>query len=287
MHKEWSFEMSEIKGTPYSEKLNEDEIDLANFLQILLSQKRIVSGFVIASFLIGIVTALLLPRYYEVSATVVPHEQSGNTNQKIGGLAALAGINTGNGGDVSETEIGLLILNSREFLLDFINKNNITAVMYPEAEQLPPPAKIYEDFSNLLTINEQMTSSDIEILLQWKDAELAKQWLTSLLNDLNQLMKQRALDNGGKSLVYLNKQLSQTKDADVRQTFVAMIKQETQKMMLADIRDEYLFETIDPPMVPAYPSKPNRKLIVALSVIGGFIIGILAAMIVVARKQRR
>ncbi len=270
---------NEIQGNPFPQQLEADEIDLFNFFQLLKLQKAIISLFILAGLLIGLATAFLLPRYYEVSITIIPNEEQNSGSQSNNNLAMLAGLG-GGAGKIDEKEIGLLILQSRTFILNFIKNHNLTEIMYPsnEGKTVPTAAEIYEDFSKLLIINQEMTSNDIEVLLSWKDAEIAKEWITLLLKDLNSMMKDRALTRGAKSLSYLNIQLSQTRDAEVRSSFVSMIKQETQKMMLADIRDEYLFETIDAPIIPAYPSKPNRRLIVILGVFVGFILGIFAGL---------
>jgi uncharacterized protein involved in exopolysaccharide biosynthesis len=269
---------NEILGKPFPRQVESDEIDLFNFFQLLKLQKNTIGLFVLLGLLIGLTSAFLLPRYYEASMTIIPNEEQGLEGGGGNNLALLTGL-TGGAGKVNEKEIGLLILQSRTFILAFIKNHNLIEVIYPNKAKnnLPPTEEIYEEFSKLLTVNVTKTSNNIDVLLFWKDAEIAKQLLTFLLKDLNALMKERAKVKGEKSLNYLMVQLSQTKDADVRESFVSMIKKETQKMMLADIREEYLFETIDAPIVPAYPGKPNRILIVILSVLGGFIFGVFAA----------
>jgi uncharacterized protein involved in exopolysaccharide biosynthesis len=282
---------NEILGDPFPDELNSDEFDLFNFVGIIKQQRLVLLMFLVIGGLSGVAIELSIPRYYEVSMTVVPDEQQGSNKGQMGGMAVLAGIG-GGARQIDEKEIGLLVLQSRKFILNFIEIHKIKTFLYTDVspndlEEALLPAKIYEDFSELLFIDQKLSSNDITISLMWKDAELAKEWLTYLMADLNDLMRERAKIKGEKSLAYLMNQLSQTRDADVRQSFIAMIKQETQKMMLVDIRDEYLFETIDEPMVPAYPSKPNRKLIVALSVFGGFIIGIFVALFREARKRAK
>lgn len=278
---------NQIQGNPFPNKLNPDEVDLRNILHIVKSHKKILLLFVIFGSVLGIIVALSLPRYFEVSMTVVPNEKQRSNNQQLSGIQALTGIKLGSTGQVSEKEIGLLILQSRQFILNFVDKYDLLPHLYPKGSPPLNQAKIYEDFSKLLVVNQEITSSDITISLMWKDAELAKEWLNCLMLDVSTLMRDRAKKRGEKSLVYLRDQLSQARDPDVRQSFIAMIKQETQKMMLTDIREEYLFEIIDGPLVPAYPSKPNRKLIVILSVFGGFIIGMFVCLFFEGRRRSK
>lgn len=281
---------NQIQGQPFSDQTNLDEIDLLNILTLLKVQKKLIMLLVFLGLIAGVAIALLLPRYYEVTVTVIPNEQQNSEQASLGRIAILTGLG-GATGQVTEKEVGLLILQSRSFILDFIEKNKIKDHLYqgtsPEELKSMQPAKIYEDFYNLLSVEQELTSNDIKISLLWKDAELAKQWLISLLADLNKLMRERAKIKGEDSLAYLNNQLNRSIDSDIRQTFIAMIKQEIQKMMLVDIREEYLFETIDEPITPAYPSKPNRKLIVIFSVFVAFVIGLIAAIYLEVRKRNR
>lgn len=269
---------NELQGNPYPQTLERDEIDLLNIFHVLKAQRNVIALIIIISVVIGIVTALLLPRYYEVSITVVPAEQTDVAQSEINSMARIAGLGVSST-PVTEKEIGLLFLQSRKFILTFIDKHNITPHLYGSGDEniavsIPQPAEIYEDFMKLFSVEQDALASDITFSLAWKDAELAKTWITALLLDLNDLMKERAKVKGKNSLNFLMLQLSETNDAEVRQSFVGMIKKETQKLMLADIREEYLFETIDTPLIPAYPSRPNRTLIVILFAVFGFILGV-------------
>ena len=49
--------------------------------------------------------------------------------------------------------------------------------------------------------------------------------------------------------------------------------------MLAEVRQEYVFKTIDPAVVPEEKSKPSRALICVLGVILGGIAGVAVVLI--------
>ena len=52
--------------------------------------------------------------------------------------------------------------------------------------------------------------------------------------------------------------------ADLRNLFYDLIQSQTETMMLANVREEYVFKTIDPATVPEFKSEPKRAFICIL-----------------------
>ena len=66
--------------------------------------------------------------------------------------------------------------------------------------------------------------------------------------------------------------------------FYSLIEEQTKIVMLAKISDEYLFETIDPAIVPEEKYRPIRSLIVVFAAMLGVIAGMFTVLI---RKKLR
>ena len=62
--------------------------------------------------------------------------------------------------------------------------------------------------------------------------------------------------------------------------FFELIQSQTETVMLAQVRPEYVFKTIDPAVVPELKSKPKRALICVLGTLLG---GMLSVLIVLVR----
>jgi LPS O-antigen subunit length determinant protein (WzzB/FepE family) len=63
-----------------------------------------------------------------------------------------------------------------------------------------------------------------------------------------------------------------------------LIESQQNKKMLASVKDEYAFKTIDPPIAPEKKYSPNRPLILVLfTLLGGFF----AVLIVLIQFFRR
>ena len=68
---------------------------------------------------------------------------------------------------------------------------------------------------------------------------------------------------------YLNEKLAETKVSSMEAVFYQLIEQQTKNMMLASIKDEYVFKVIEPPQVPELKDSPKRALMVLLGAILG------------------
>jgi LPS O-antigen subunit length determinant protein (WzzB/FepE family) len=64
----------------------------------------------------------------------------------------------------------------------------------------------------------------------------------------------------------------------------SLIEEQTKTLMLANVREEYVFKTVDPAVVPERKSKPMRVFIVILTAL---LSGFFMSMIVVVRYFNR
>jgi LPS O-antigen subunit length determinant protein (WzzB/FepE family) len=109
---------------------------------------------------------------------------------------------------------------------------------------------------------------------------VAQQWVNWLVADINNEMKQRDVAEANRSKAFLQTQIQQTNVADIRTILYKLIEEQTKIIMFAEVRDEYVFKTIDPALVPEEKAKPKRALICVLGTMLG---GMLAVMFVLIR----
>ena len=82
-----------------------------------------------------------------------------------------------------------------------------------------------------------------------------------------------------KSIEYLKQQVANTSLADLQAMFFELIQSQTETVMLAEVRPEYVFKTIDPAVVPEEKSKPSRALICVLGTLLGGIFGVMTVLV--------
>ena len=113
----------------YKPQERSDEIDLRVIFNIIWNRKIIIAVATAVIGLFSVLYSLSLPNIYESKVVLAPSTSSESTNINISGtagaLARVAGIDLGGGSDKGPN-INLAVekITSRQFVKDFINKNN-------------------------------------------------------------------------------------------------------------------------------------------------------------------
>ena len=100
-----------------------------------------------------------------------------------------------------------------------------------------------------------------------------------LIEDVNAAVKAQDVAEAEKSIEYLREQVTNTSLADLQAVFFDLIQSQTETVMLAEVRQEYVFKTIDPAVAPEEKSKPSRALICILGTLLGGILGVFIVLI--------
>ena len=283
-----------------------DEIDLIEYLRVVWQGKWLII-FITALFAVcTVIFALNLPNFYRATVLLSPVNDSNNSNSallgQLGGLASLAGLNLGNASNSSSTTKNLAIMESRAFITDFINNYGLTVpimasipvdgrgtveidpAIYDETSGewvreptrnrgvVPSDWEVFEAFNEMYMIDVDTETGLVYVSIEWLDPVQVKNWLEFLVSDLNERIRQRDLEEAQKAIAYLEDQLNKTQLVDMRNVFYNLIEQQTQTIMLADVRSEYAFQVIDPAVIPEDKVSPNRAVICAFGTFLGFLV---------------
>ncbi len=228
----------------------------------------------------------------------------------LSGLASLAGVRLGHGGS-DKTVIAMEVMKSRHFIMGFIEKYDLLVPLmaangwdrasqkliidqnlYNEAEKkwvrdVKPPLQakptdweIYNKFSKILSISQDKKTRLVTVAMEHYSPQLAQELVVAFVQEINAVMRERDIADATKSIKYLSYQLERTPVADMRLVFSQLIEEQTKTMMLAEVRDEYVFMTIDPAVVPDRKVKPRKAVI---CILGTFLGGMLGLLIVLVR----
>lgn len=285
----------------------EGEIDLRELFSVIWRGKLIMIIITTVFAVASVLYALSQPNIYKSEALLAPAEQKGagglaSLAGQFGGLASLAGVNLG-GGESNKSQLALEVLKSRQFTNAFIQKHKILPdlmaakswnmgannVVYDDeiynaqnnnwlrevkAPFKPEPSmqEAYNVFIKLLSANTNKETGMVTISIQHVSPYVAQQWVTWLVEDINQTMKEREVLEAKESTNFLQQQLEQTQIADIREVLYKLIEEQTKTIMFAEVREEYVFKTIDAAIVPEEKFKPKRALIVVIgTVLGGML----------------
>lgn len=298
--------MSDQVKQPVSQ-VADDEIDLRELFAVIWQGKWIIIAVTAIFAVAAVFYALSLPNIYKSEALLAPaaEQKSAGLSGQLGGLAALAGVSLGSGAGVDKTALAIQIIQSREFVSRFIQKHDILIPLFatkswqPDTNELiidpeiyntttatwvrkvkaplkaePSMQEAHKAFIKLLTVSTEKTSGLVTVAIEHQSPYLAHKWVKALVQDINDEMRRRDMQEAHRSINYLSKQINETTLSEVRATLFSLIEEQTKTLMLTSVRDEYAFQTIDPAIVPELKFAPKRALIVAVATV-------LAAMLAV------
>ena len=273
--------------------LEEEEFNLLDSWRVLVRYKVMILLIVALSTAAAVVIALISPPVYRAEVLLAPAaKEKGNRMSSIasqfGGMAALAGIQLGgSGGGTEET---LATLESRKFIYDFIDDENLMPILFDniwdehrgawdveDEENIPTSWNGFKKFKNISSLSRDKKTGMITYIIEWKDPELAARWANMLVDRLNRHQQAEAISEAEKNIAFLKKELAKTSVVDMRQAIYRLIEAQTESIMLASVREEYVLKVIDPAVPPKIKSKPKRKLMVILGFAGGLMFAVFIA----------
>lgn len=291
--------------------LADDEIDLKELFLALWAGKWWIIACVFVFALAGAGYAIMKPNIYRSDVLLSPSAGSSSSgiSGQLGGLASLAGISLGGGGS-NKSDLALQVLTSRKFVGDFIEQHqilvplmatkgwdkNTNTLKYDDSiydiktkqwlkdddgKSLQPTLLETTQYfiKNIMSVNSDTKTGMVTLSVDYYSPDVAQRWVTWLVSDLNEEMRLHDMQDAKSSIKYLNQQLEKTSLTDSRDMLYQLVEQQTKTLMLANVRKEYVFETVDPAVVAEQKSKPKRALIVAVSLVLGGFLGCLIVLI--------
>lgn len=299
-------------GADEAHNIVNDEVNLREIFSAIWQGKWTIIVITTLFSIASVFYAINQDNIYKSEALLAPAEQDksggiGSLAGQFGGLANLAGINLG-AGIRDKTQMALEVLKSRKFITKFIQKHNLLPdLMAVESWDLtkgtlnynpnvynpgtntwlrevkapkkaePSMQEAYKEFTKIINIADDKETGMITLAVEHKSPVIAQQWVNWLIHDINAEMKTRDVAEANKSADFLTQQLEQTKIADIRTVLYKLIEEQTKTIMFANVRDEYVFKTIDPAIVAEEKFKPKRAVI---CILGSFLGAALAIIYV-------
>lgn len=264
---------------------DEGEVDLIELIRTLIQAWKIIVGITLVCTGVSLTYALYTPEVFKAETLLAPAQEektaASSALSQFGGFAAMAGVTIPADSDMERV---LATLKTRVFLKKFIQEKNLLPYIFKDfweaasrSWKLPADqeAFITEDgISPLLEAIEvdQDKTGLITLSISWTDPELAAQWANNLVKQLNEQLREQAITDSQKRVVYLEQELAKTTLQDMRTVLYNLLESEKQKAMLANVNEDFALEVIDPAVPPENREKPKLKLIVTLGgVCGGFL----------------
>ncbi len=287
----------------YGDARAEDVIDIQELIRILWADKLLIIAITAVVAVASVIYALIATEIFRAEAVLVPAEARQSASpllNELGGAAALIGVNVG-AQSGSTVENAIAIMRSREFIVKFIKEHDALVPLFAgtwdrvngssvdrsifdtEKSQwqlesgAPSDLVAYRAFNRILDISQEPASGIVRVGLEWHDPEIAARWVNQFVADINRDIKEADVQEANDAIRYLQEQLQTTQLIEMQRVFYQLIESQTRVTMLADVREEYVFQVIDAAVVPDQRVEPQRSMIAIMGTIIGFFLGVLAA----------
>lgn len=300
-----------------NEQLENNEIGIKEIIYVIKTEKIKIIFISFLCFLMSFLYAINLSNVYQSEAVIAPVSENDGLqiSNKLGGLAALAGVDIGK--TANKTTQTIEVIKSRRFLGNFIIENDLVVTIYAtigwnkKDNQLIVDENLYDvknnawiqrndgketkkpsmletigKFKNLISITEDKNTGLVKISVEHYSPYVAKDIAEKLIKTINSFQRKKDLEEAEISLVYLNDKLSETSNMEVKKMLYSLIEEQTKKIMLANVKEEYAFKTIDPAVVPEKKYKPMRAIICVIGLIIGIILGVVYAFISTLKSKQ-
>jgi uncharacterized protein involved in exopolysaccharide biosynthesis len=280
-------------------------------------QNRIISSSLIVILITSsaIALALYLDDQYKSQALLKHSEDSLNNgfaqSSPIGGIAALGGINLGQG-TIDPIDYSIEVIKSREFLRHLLNidlvKANLVAIDYYDSkkQKIFYDTRIYDLQNNKwqnekkaepnvlevhkkyylenLTLTKNRTTGFLLITFQHESPIFAKEFIDLIIEEFNKIERREDLDESQKKLAFLMQRNAETSNKEVKQALSQLMENELKKIAYSSTKIDYMLEVIDSAYLPNNADFPSRLIIIALALMFSIFVVLLRIHIIILLK---
>jgi hypothetical protein len=279
----------------------QDAASLATVMATVLQRWRLVTASVVGCAVLALVISLFMPKIYRAKIVVAPVMESEEVgasglgsaiNNELGGIASLAGIDLG--GDARKQQF-LATLKSLGFARDFVVAENLAPLLFPKlwdakagtwkpGVKVPTISAVARNFADHhRAITEDRKTGMVTVTIDWTSPELTSRLANATIEMVNDRLRGEAVRNADLSIDYLEKELAKTSMVGVQQGINALIEQQIDKSMIANVQKEYAYKIIDPAVIPDVKYSPQRALITCIGAIAGLVFSL--AYVLLRRPQ--
>lgn len=275
-------EEQQVSSQKYQQS-DPDEINLLEYFYVLVKNKWLIIALTILGFIGGYIVALILGPKYVSDAVIAPRESESVKTPDMSGLGMFGGMVMSQlkvGGNASLDKIDL-ILDSRKFNAEVVEKKGLTALVFPEQWdsvnnkwlndfEVPKPVNVGGYIIKEFLDKEINKNKTMNITIEHEDSLTSYKLLTSYLEHLDAFIREDVQRDAKENRDYLENQLIGVTDPLLRTKIQELIAKEVEKMMVVS---KEAFKVFDP--VFTYKSFKEKKLFPLVFAFGLFFLVVL------------
>jgi len=303
---------------------DEDEINLLDYWRVIWKRRAFISCIVVVMTLATAIASLFMTDIYQAKAVIKPvTPKEGGTGmsalaQQFGGMAGLAGVALP--GSTSATELVALLKSNilrgkiieRYQLLPILFYNQwdgekktwkkgshfslnplaLVSKIRPGKSKADKGEKDVPDtwdglraLDNVVKVVYNVKDDAITVSADFPDPEMAARMVEYFLSSLNDHTSSEAKRIAAINRKYLEEQLGKTGDVILQQRIYNLIANQIETTMMAEVKENFAFKVLDPPLTPDKKSKPKRTQMVIISFIVSLFLSIFIAFFIEYLKK--
>ncbi len=203
----------------------EEDINLLDYLKILLGWKRFIAVITSLGALIGLVVSLWMPNIYMANATLLPLTgvQGGGLGAALGAVQSLGGVLGGLGGGSTSSQI-MSLLKSQTLAEKIINKYDLMKAFYPslwdeslkqwrvhDVKDLPNMESAVLLLKAKVSFKENLKEKVINISAQDKSPQFAADLVNAYIRELANHINENAFTVAKRNRIFIEGQLERNK----------------------------------------------------------------------------
>ncbi|MFH2013260.1 MAG: Wzz/FepE/Etk N-terminal domain-containing protein [Pseudomonadota bacterium] len=220
----------------------EDEINLLDYLQVIIKRWKIIAWIVGISVVSMAIISLLMTPIYQAKTTIMPVESSGGQLsgllQNIGSLPFVGSMASNIGGGGTSANKLVAILNSRTLAEDIIKTLDLMKVFSKGKKEPPTLQDSVKSLTDITKITDDKKKGVISISVEYKDPKIAADIANHYTTVLQKFINENTLSMAKKNRIFLEAQLKKVKE-ELRQAEENMKSFQTKtKIVAADAQAE-------------------------------------------------
>lgn len=292
---------------------NINEINIDDVISVVLKRKFFIG---ISSFILVVITTiylLMIPNIYQSSATLMingSNQSASSLLSQYSGLASFAGISIPSDSSANKPDLAIETIKSKNFFDHILEEYNLLPDIFAakrydisskeiiydpklynsESQKwvrkpnflnniVPSSLEAYEKYLAMLSVYEDPKTGFIKIFFKHVSPEFSHQMVNIIIRELNNTIRTLETDRAKKSLIYLKKELNETKESSIKSSINVLIEKELTKLMTANVDEDYILQYIDKPFIPEKKTSPKRSTILIISALASTILSIMLVLL--------
>tara|TARA_X000001036_G_scaffold309846_1_gene288567 strand:- start:20087 stop:21007 length:921 start_codon:yes stop_codon:yes gene_type:complete len=123
-----------------------------------------------------------------------------------------------------------------------------------------------------MNISQDKIGDFVNITIEHKSPIIAAQWAELVYKEINAYMKKITYETTSEAVEYIKSEIGSTTSTELKKVLASSLESKIQKLMYADISDDYIFSVVDSAYVANERVRPSRSFICIVITALGFLI---------------